>query len=115
MSGAWCGRDTKAAPDDRVGGGCSGGDCYAGLWTHHATTIRDVNRRVLIRNLTKQDISDGPDAAPAVGDDRIQARYQGRVSPESWTDGSAARPQKWFLTRYQTGDFQSCDTFSGAV
>jgi uncharacterized protein len=90
-------------------------DCYAGLWAHHATTAQNVNRRVLIRDLTKQDISARLDAASAAGDDRIQARYQGRVTPESWTYGSAARCQKWFLTRYRTGDFQSCDTYSGAV
>jgi predicted metalloprotease len=90
-------------------------DCYAGLWAHYATMTKDANGRVLIKDLTKQDISDGTDAVSAVGDDRIRARFQGRVTPGTWTHGSAARRRQWFLTGYQTGNFQSCDTFSGVL
>ena len=89
-------------------------DCYAGTWAHHATTTLADDGRPLILELTDEDIRQGLNAAAAVGDDYIQERFQGTVTPESWTHGSSEQRQRWFLTGLDTGRLESCDTFSAS-
>jgi predicted metalloprotease len=88
-------------------------DCYAGVWTNHATTTpQGSTGRPLIVNLTDADISDGLDAAEHVGDDFIQKKFQGRINRESFTHGTSAERKAWFSVGYKTGNPDKCDTFN---
>ncbi|MBM7786706.1 KPN_02809 family neutral zinc metallopeptidase [Tenggerimyces flavus] len=88
-------------------------DCYAGMWAKHATqvTVPGTDEPFII-DLTAQDIALALDAAEAVGDDRIQSKAQGQVTPETWTHGSAQMRNRWFSTGYESGELEACDTFA---
>jgi uncharacterized protein len=81
-------------------------DCLAGVWAH------STNER---RLLEEGDIEEGLGAASAVGDDRIQKQAGVRVSPESWTHGSAKQRVGWFRRGLETGRINDCDTFRVAL
>ena len=62
--------------------------------------------------MSPADLERALDAAAAVGDDRIQERARGQVSPESWTHGSSALRQKWLNQGFRSGDPNTCNTFA---
>ncbi len=76
-------------------------DCLAGVWAKSAAS-----------DLEPGDIEEAISAAQAVGDDRIQQATTGRISPESWTHGSAEQRVQWFTTGFRSGNTDDCDTFA---
>jgi uncharacterized protein len=84
-------------------------DCYAGVWVGNALQTG------FVENITRADIQEALNAAQAIGDDRIQERTQGRVTPENWTHGSSEQRQGWLVRGLEGKSPNSCDTFSGRV
>lgn len=83
-------------------------DCFAGMWTKNATATKDEGGEELVTDLSDRDIAEAMAAAQSVGDDRIQQQTSGRVSPESWTHGSAESRMKWFNVGYTQGTVDAC-------
>jgi predicted metalloprotease len=81
-------------------------DCLAGIWAHHANRSRHI--------LEQGDVESALNAASQIGDDRMQMRARGYVSPDSFTHGSGEQRVRWFTTGLETGDLRRCDTFSSA-
>jgi predicted metalloprotease len=78
-------------------------DCFAGLWAHHANRTRQI--------LEEGDIEEALNAASAIGDDRLQQRGRGYVTPDSFTHGSSRQRVRWFKQGLKTGDVMDCNTF----
>lgn len=62
-------------------------------------------------DLTSAELDQALDAAAAVGDDRVQAKTQGRVDPKSFTHGTSTQRRQWFQTGHERADLAACDTF----
>lgn len=87
-------------------------DCFGGVWANHAATTKDANGVTLLKPLTDNDITSALSAAAAVGDDHIQESMGGGVNQDTWTHGSSASREKWFLAGYKSGNLNNCDTFA---
>jgi uncharacterized protein len=79
-------------------------DCLAGVWGHSAYEDNQ---------LEPGDLEEGLGAAAAVGDDRIQQQAGAEVNPETWTHGASEQRVDWFQRGFESGDVNTCDTFSG--
>jgi predicted metalloprotease len=74
-------------------------DCFAGVWAH------SVAQQGVIE---PGEIQEALDEAAAVGDDRIQQKVQGQITPETWTHGSSQQRIHWFTQGFDTGDPAKC-------
>ena len=75
-------------------------DFLAGLWAKH-------NQRYLDRG----DIEEAMLAANQIGDDAIQERTQGRVTPHAFTHGTSEQRMRWFERGLDSGRIEDGDTF----
>lgn len=79
-------------------------DCFAGVWARTAQEARQI--------LEAGDIEEALGAAAAIGDDRLQRRARGYVTPDSFTHGTSEQRTRWFERGMRTGDIDTCDTFA---
>ena len=78
-------------------------DYMAGVFAHHVQ-----NKGYL----EKGDIEEAMNAAAAVGDDNIQRKMTGNVSPETFTHGTSEQRMRWFNAGYEAGNLAEGDTFN---
>ncbi|PJE43973.1 MAG: metalloprotease [Flavobacterium sp.] len=79
-------------------------DFYAGVWAHYNKNLLEAG-----------DIEEALSAANAVGDDAIQSKMQGHVTPDSFTHGTSEQRMYWFKKGYTSGDIKQGDTFSALL
>ncbi|MFN7845493.1 MAG: neutral zinc metallopeptidase [Pirellula sp.] len=71
-------------------------DYLAGVWAHHIQKDKNV--------LERGDLEEAINAASRIGDDVLQRRYQGRVTPDSFTHGTALQRKSALQLGMRTGD-----------
>jgi hypothetical protein len=79
-------------------------DFYAGVWAYY-----------MKQHLEEGDIDEALSAANAVGDDAIQKRVQGHVTPDSFTHGTSKQRKEWFMKGFKSGDISLGNTFEGEL
>lgn len=84
-------------------------DCFAGVWANRNESLVEGGF------IEPGDIEEAINAASQIGDDRL-AQASGRaVTPDSFTHGTSEQRVQWFSRGLESGNVQSCDTFSGAL
>ena len=81
-------------------------DCFAGVWGHYVKAQSGAGKVTL----EPGDVEEGLRAAAAIGDDAIQRKTQGQVSPVRWTHGSSDPRVQWLRRGLESGQVSSCNT-----
>jgi len=84
-------------------------DCLAGIWASHENKRLQSQGKPLL--VEPGDIDAAMQTASAIGDDTLQRKATGRVVPDSFTHGTAAQRQRWFMNGYREGTVAACNTF----
>ncbi len=79
-------------------------DCFAGVWAQRSQESKQW--------LDPSDIAAAMNAAEKIGDDALQRSAGRAVVPDSFTHGSSAQRQRWFMNGYKSGQVKACDTFN---
>ena len=79
-------------------------DCFAGVWANRSDQKW--------KSIEPGDVEAAMQTAAAIGDDRIQKQTQGTVVPDSFTHGSSAQRQRWFMVGLKEGKVSACNTFN---
>lgn len=79
-------------------------DCLAGVWANRTEREHGF--------LEEGDVDEALNAASAIGDDRLQQRGGGGVSPDSFTHGTSEQRARWFRAGLASGEPDRCDTFN---
>ena len=79
-------------------------DCYSLIWA------RAVQAK--FGTLERGDIAEAMNAAKQIGDDTLQRNAGRTVQPHTFTHGTSAQRQRWFARGFESGQLESCDTFS---
>jgi predicted metalloprotease len=78
-------------------------DFLAGLWAKRNQQYLDAG-----------DIEEAMRAANQIGDDAIQRRSQGKITPHAFTHGTSEQRMRWFNRGLEIGSMDAADTFAVA-
>jgi uncharacterized protein len=84
-------------------------DCLAGVWAGRQN--QQAAKEGKPPFIEPGDVEAAMQTAAAIGDDTLQRQATGRVMPDSFTHGSSAQRQRWFMTGLKESNIAACNTF----